>query len=47
MEDKKDEFIILRVPSTLKKKLLGLASKLGFKSLSEYVRDLFENETKK
>lgn len=36
---RKDEFLIIRVPKTLKEKLQKLAAKKGVK-LSKYVRDL-------
>lgn len=37
MKERKDEFLIIRVPSSLKEKLLARAKKAGMK-LSKYVR---------
>lgn len=46
MKDRKDEFLIIRVPKALKEKLQAHADKLGVK-LSSLVRDMLEGHNGK
>ena len=43
MKDKKDEFLIIRVPKALKDKLQALAKKKGIK-LSRLVREILDGQ---
>lgn len=38
-QEKKDKFLIVRVPNALKDKLLKMAKSKGFSILSEFIRD--------